>query len=654
MADVPQIPARKATITGPQLNARASSGLPIARHDASDATRPSDIEEAVTEELALPRLPSLMKDGEAEPEPLGPVSRSEIPDSEDFSSSPVSQPTPTADVTGSREHDDGGLGISMGIAASSQTENPPIGSVVDDESSCPDVTNVDRVSAVEPRTRQDEEASILSNGADGNLQIKDVLHKAEISNAHTHARELATNSSQNLAAHLPGDAAVQLDGDFPGIADSQILPLFTPSPQGTEAPLTPRPGNEQSPKRISALDANLPIPQDTSSEVVHVPLDDAAAEPGIWMNGTISQEMMTSPVTAVKDFAYPEKESTNISSGSPFSSAIALSQKTDRTIGDTPMQDDLAGKPGVVPDLSASRSHLQCSESGNTKSDFNLCNIQEEGGLPDIQPTTAACSLFESNTRSIFPVIPEPISSSHEKSEAADEDDVDMVDVPSSPPTADDSEPTQQLAVNSADPDVLQEAEHVAQDTLTRPFGTKDEAPRLQNPASTQSAREISARASSLAEKDMLRNPTPRNATIEAQVRGSALGVRAPVPSSPQEKPNTPTASDSRPSSQKSKEALRAELKAIKMSSIQTRISSLEAEIASKRAKLAEVTEELKYDAPANTAYDPATTVKTHIKLLHDYNDIRDVGQGLLGMIADSRGVRIGTIYEEFGVDQKD
>ncbi|RDW84732.1 hypothetical protein BP6252_02322 [Coleophoma cylindrospora] len=654
MADVPQIPARKATITGPQLNAQESSAVPITRHDTSDATRPSDIEEAVTEELALPRLPSPMKDGEAEPELFGPVLRSEIPDSEDFSSSPVSQPTPTADVTGSRRHDDGGLGISMGIAASSQTENPPNDSVVGDESSCPDVTNVDTVSAVEPRTRQDEETSILSSGADGDLQIKDILHKAGISSAHTYAMELATNSSQDKAAHLAGDTAVQLDGDFLGIADSHILPLFTSSPPGTEAPLTPLPRNGQSLKRISALDANLPIPQDTSSEVVPVPLHDVAAEPGIWMNGTISQEMMTSPVTAVKDFAYPERESKIISSGSPFSSAIALSQTTDMAIGDTPLQDDLAEIPGVVPDLSTSRPHRQCSESGNTTSDPNLHNIQDEGSLPDIQPTTAACSLFESNTRSISLVIPEPISSSNEKSEAADEDDVDMIDVPSSPPTADNSEPTQQLTVNSANPDVLQETEHVTKDTLTRSFGTNDEAPQLQNPASTHAARETSACASSLAEKDMLRNPTLRTAAIEAHVRGSAVSVKAPVPPSPEEKSNTPTASDSRPSSQKNKEALRAELKAIKMSSIQTRISSLEAEIASKRAKLAEVTEELKYDAPANTAYDPATTVKTHIKLLHDYNDIRDVGQGLLGMIADSRGVRVGTIYEEFGVDQKD
>jgi hypothetical protein len=46
--------------------------------------------------------------------------------------------------------------------------------------------------------------------------------------------------------------------------------------------------------------------------------------------------------------------------------------------------------------------------------------------------------------------------------------------------------------------------------------------------------------------------------------------------------------------------------------------------------------------------------VKTHIHLLHQYNDIRDIGQGLIGMIADNRGVRIGELYEEFGVGLQD
>lgn len=58
-------------------------------------------------------------------------------------------------------------------------------------------------------------------------------------------------------------------------------------------------------------------------------------------------------------------------------------------------------------------------------------------------------------------------------------------------------------------------------------------------------------------------------------------------------------------------------------------------------------------DSPLSR-HPAAETVKQHIKLLHDYNDIRDIGQGLIGMIADNRGVRIGEIYGEFGVGFKD
>lgn len=46
--------------------------------------------------------------------------------------------------------------------------------------------------------------------------------------------------------------------------------------------------------------------------------------------------------------------------------------------------------------------------------------------------------------------------------------------------------------------------------------------------------------------------------------------------------------------------------------------------------------------------------IKRHISLLHTYNEIRDIGQGLMGLISDSRGVRIKEVQEEFGVDAKD
>ena len=51
---------------------------------------------------------------------------------------------------------------------------------------------------------------------------------------------------------------------------------------------------------------------------------------------------------------------------------------------------------------------------------------------------------------------------------------------------------------------------------------------------------------------------------------------------------------------------------------------------------------------------DAQATVKAHIKLLHDYNEIRDVGQGLMGIIADTRGVRVRDVYADFDVGEGD
>lgn len=112
------------------------------------------------------------------------------------------------------------------------------------------------------------------------------------------------------------------------------------------------------------------------------------------------------------------------------------------------------------------------------------------------------------------------------------------------------------------------------------------------------------------------------------------------------EEEKTPMKSFTASDGSQNKDVLMAELKAIKIASIQARNASLEAEIKKKKARLEEVSKDLKFPA--------AETVKNHIKLLHDYNDIRDVGQGLVGMIADNRGVRIGELYEEFGVGLKD
>lgn len=51
---------------------------------------------------------------------------------------------------------------------------------------------------------------------------------------------------------------------------------------------------------------------------------------------------------------------------------------------------------------------------------------------------------------------------------------------------------------------------------------------------------------------------------------------------------------------------------------------------------------------------NPEATVKRHIKTLHEFNEIRDIAQGLIGLIAESRGVRVHDVYPEFGLDSDD
>ncbi len=46
--------------------------------------------------------------------------------------------------------------------------------------------------------------------------------------------------------------------------------------------------------------------------------------------------------------------------------------------------------------------------------------------------------------------------------------------------------------------------------------------------------------------------------------------------------------------------------------------------------------------------------VTKHIRLLHQYNSIRDIGTGLMGLIAERKGERMVDVYQEFGVDVRD
>ncbi|CAD6499746.1 BgTH12-03854 [Blumeria graminis f. sp. triticale] len=127
-----------------------------------------------------------------------------------------------------------------------------------------------------------------------------------------------------------------------------------------------------------------------------------------------------------------------------------------------------------------------------------------------------------------------------------------------------------------------------------------------------------------------VRQPSP--ATSKGDDERGSLAV------APQASPRTPSIPN--------KEVLAAELKAMRIASITARNTALAAEVDRTRMILASRTQELR--APA------ADTVRMHIELLHAYNEIRDVGQGLIGMLAEQQGVRIGSLYENFGVGIKD
>jgi len=46
--------------------------------------------------------------------------------------------------------------------------------------------------------------------------------------------------------------------------------------------------------------------------------------------------------------------------------------------------------------------------------------------------------------------------------------------------------------------------------------------------------------------------------------------------------------------------------------------------------------------------------LQTHIEKLHEYNEIKDVGQMVLGRIASIKGVQTKDLYEEYGLNLDD
>jgi len=52
----------------------------------------------------------------------------------------------------------------------------------------------------------------------------------------------------------------------------------------------------------------------------------------------------------------------------------------------------------------------------------------------------------------------------------------------------------------------------------------------------------------------------------------------------------------------------------------------------------------------------PEVTIQTYIRHLKEYNDMKDIAQQLIGLVAENRGVPVGSLYRnrEFGVTEVD
>lgn len=97
-----------------------------------------------------------------------------------------------------------------------------------------------------------------------------------------------------------------------------------------------------------------------------------------------------------------------------------------------------------------------------------------------------------------------------------------------------------------------------------------------------------------------------------------------------------------------------------KLSTLQTRLTSLQtqrqshidsATLPSGLSMPSHWTEDQKSKQALDTANG---VIKEHIALLHNYNEIKDIGMGLMGLVADKRGVRVKGLLEEFGMGEKD
>ena len=72
------------------------------------------------------------------------------------------------------------------------------------------------------------------------------------------------------------------------------------------------------------------------------------------------------------------------------------------------------------------------------------------------------------------------------------------------------------------------------------------------------------------------------------------------------------------------------------------------------RVKLNNIDKELELLARKKDKFPTQAQLKEHMNRLHKYNDAKDIGQTLMGCLANMENVKIQQVYEEYGLDENE
>ncbi|KAI4702797.1 hypothetical protein J4E89_010134 [Alternaria sp. Ai002NY15] len=202
---------------------------------------------------------------------------------------------------------------------------------------------------------------------------------------------------------------------------------------------------------------------------------------------------------------------------------------------------------------------------------------------------------------------------------------------------------------------------HRAQDTEYTPpdarmYINTSEAAMIENGSSSEIGQEQTARSTSADQQ-----PSAEEVALPKESAGSSLGASSPIarlsthaqPHADAQRLSSPIPM---PPSRTPQEVTLDNLRAQKAALLAS-LSALPAiQVLMEENALSDAESGDASDEPTETDVMAAANkiVKEHIKLLHEYNELKDVGQGLMGLIADQRGVRIVEVQEEFGIDAQD